>query len=168
MKFIFYICRFIISAILTYFLYYLIIKFFDTIFQSQSLIFPYAVHPFDICTKIPVAWHYIKLIFKLTLFSNLFTQTKKSLDYYINNFEDEVFVYAYKDNNSYTISKSNLENLKYYQEVYSDLKDKKIEQITNAYSIPHSTEPLYIYFPKDKVNVKENEKIFLHILPTFG
>lgn len=91
-----------------------------------------------------------------------FYQNKKTFYKYdnISNFEDEVFVYAYKDNNSYTISKSNIENLKYYQESYSDLKDKKIEQITNAYSIPHSTEPLYIYFPKDKVNAKENEKIF--------
>lgn len=91
-----------------------------------------------------------------------FYQNKKTFYKYdnISNFEDEVYVYAHSDNNSYKISKSNIENLKYYQKSYSDLKDKKIEQITNAYSIPHSTEPLYIYFPKDKVNAKENEKIF--------
>ena len=73
MKFIFFICRLIFSVIFTYLLYYLIIKFFNPIFTATSLIFPYAVHPFDICSKIPVAWYYIKLIFKITLFTNLLT-----------------------------------------------------------------------------------------------
>lgn len=72
MKFILYIFKFIIAVFLSYLLYFLIIKFFDPIFQATSLIFPYAVHPFDICTKIPTGWFYIKLFFKLTLFCNLF------------------------------------------------------------------------------------------------
>lgn len=73
MKFIFFICRFIFSVFLSHLLYYLIIDFFDPIFNATSLIFPYAVHPFDICARIPTAWYYIKLIFKFTLFLNLFT-----------------------------------------------------------------------------------------------
>lgn len=73
MKFVIFICRLFFSAVLTYLLYYLIIYFFNPIFQASSLIFPYAVHPFDICSKIPVGWYYIKLIFKITLFLNIFT-----------------------------------------------------------------------------------------------
>ena len=73
MKFIFYICRLIFSTFFSYWLYYIIIKFFNPIFEASSLIFPYAVHPFDICSKIPAVWYYIKLIFKFTLFINLFT-----------------------------------------------------------------------------------------------
>ena len=73
MKFIFFICRLCFSTFFSYFLYYFIIKYFDPIFNATSLIFPYAVHPFDICSKIPTAWFYIKLIFKFTLFFNLFT-----------------------------------------------------------------------------------------------
>ena len=73
MKFIFFIFRLIFVTFLSLLLYVLIIYFFNPIFEATSLIFPYAVHPFDICLKIPLAWFYIKLIFKLTLIFNLFT-----------------------------------------------------------------------------------------------
>lgn len=73
MKFLIFICRFVFTSFFTYFLYYYINKYFNPVFEATNLIFPYAVHPFDICTKTPVGWHYIKLIFKFTLFFNLFT-----------------------------------------------------------------------------------------------
>ena len=73
MKLIFFILRFLFVAFLTLLIYFLIINFFNPIFEATSLIFPYAIHPFDICTKIPTAWFYIKLSFKLTLIYNLFT-----------------------------------------------------------------------------------------------
>jgi len=73
LKFIFFIIRFIFVTFLSSFLYFLIISFFTPIFEATSLIFPYAVHPFDICLKIPTVWFYIKLIFKITLIFNLLT-----------------------------------------------------------------------------------------------
>ena len=73
MKFIFYFFRLIFVTLFSYLLYFFIIKFFTPIFETASLIFPYAIHPFDICEKIPTGWFYIKLIFKLTLFCNLFS-----------------------------------------------------------------------------------------------
>ena len=73
MKFIFFILRFIFVTFLCLLIYFLIIKFFNSIFEATSLIFPYAIHPFDICAKIPTAWFYIKLTFKITLIFNLFT-----------------------------------------------------------------------------------------------
>lgn len=71
MKFIFYIFRLIFVVFFSYLLYFLIIKFFTPIFEATSLIFPYAVNPFDICLEIPKGWFYIKLSFKITLFCNL-------------------------------------------------------------------------------------------------
>ena len=73
MKFIFFIFRIIFVTALSFLLYFLIIKFFNPIFEATSLIFPYAIHPFDICSKVPTAWFYIKLIFKFTLIFNLLT-----------------------------------------------------------------------------------------------
>ncbi len=73
MKFIFFILRLIFVLLFSYLLYFLIVKFFNPIFEAKSLIFPYAVHPFDICTKIPTGWFYIKLFFKVTLIINLLT-----------------------------------------------------------------------------------------------
>ena len=73
MKFIFYFFRLIFVILFSYLLYFFIIKFFTPIFETTSLIFPYAIHPFDICEKIPTSWFYIKLIFKLSLFCNLFS-----------------------------------------------------------------------------------------------
>ena len=78
----------------------------------------------------------------------------------ISDYNNEVYVYSSKDDNSYTISSSNLDNLSHYRELYSDLDDKKLEQVTNAYSIPYSSSFLYIYFPKNKVNAKEYDNIF--------
>lgn len=78
----------------------------------------------------------------------------------ITNYNNEVYVYSSKDDNSYVVSISNLDNLSHYQELYSDLSDKKMVQVTNAYSIPSSSSFLYIYFPKDKVKAKEWNNIF--------
>ena len=47
--------------------------FFNSIFYAKTLIFPYAIHPFDLCTKTPLPWYYIKAIFKISLFFNLIT-----------------------------------------------------------------------------------------------
>lgn len=81
MKFIFYIFRLILAVFLSYLLYFLLLQFFSPIFEATSLIFPYAVHPFDICSKSPTAWFYIKLTFKITLFSNLLSLISSILSY---------------------------------------------------------------------------------------
>ena len=77
----------------------------------------------------------------------------------ISNYNNEVYVYSSQDENSYKISVSTLGNLDNYRELYSDLRDKKMEQVTPAYSIPSSSSLLYIYFPIDKVNAKEADDI---------
>lgn len=51
------------------FLLYLFMKYlFSPIFNSSSLIFPYAINPFDIISKYPKAWHDIKLTYCITFF----------------------------------------------------------------------------------------------------
>lgn len=72
MKFILFILRYTFTFVVSFLLYSLVIHLFKPIFESTSLIFPYAIHPFDICLKAPTAWFYIKLIFKFTLAFNLF------------------------------------------------------------------------------------------------
>ena len=71
MKFLKFVLRLIFVSSISFALYYLIIKFFNSIFYAKTLIFPYALHPFDLCTKIPTTWYYIKHMFKTSLFFNL-------------------------------------------------------------------------------------------------
>lgn len=43
------------------FIYYnLELKIFSSIFTAEHLIFPYAIHPFDICSLYPQTWNFIK------------------------------------------------------------------------------------------------------------
>lgn len=63
--------RLIFVSCLSLFLFNFIFKFFYPIFSANYLVFPYAIHPFDLCSKIPIAWKYIKLIFKISLLFNL-------------------------------------------------------------------------------------------------
>jgi len=65
LKFILFLVRFLF--ILTGFLlsFFIMFYIFKPIFFAESLIFPYSVHPFDLCNKIPVVWKYIKLIYIL-------------------------------------------------------------------------------------------------------
>lgn len=72
MKFIFFLVRLFSVCIFCVFFYLLIVKFFYPILNANSVIFPYAINPFDICAKTPTFWHYIKLFFKISLLFNLF------------------------------------------------------------------------------------------------
>ena len=85
MKLLKFIFRFVFVSIISFALYFLIIKFFNSIFISDSLIFPYALHPFDLNVKIPTAWHYIKLIFKISLIFNLIVLLNSLFSYLFPN-----------------------------------------------------------------------------------
>ena len=75
MKFIFFSLRYIFIITLCFILYFIVTQFFKPVFEATSLIFPYAIHPFDICLKLPTTWFYIKLFFKFTFVFNLFILT---------------------------------------------------------------------------------------------
>lgn len=89
-------------------------------------------------------------------------QGKKTFNKFkgITNYNNEVFVYSPEDENKHQISTASFNDLNQYKNLYTDLADKKLEQITKAYSIPSTSSLLYIYFPKNKVSAKEYEKIF--------
>lgn len=61
---------------LTLFSFIIMFYFLHPVFYSSSIIIPYSISKFDICTKIPNAWKYIKIIYLVTfiysciLFSN--------------------------------------------------------------------------------------------------
>jgi hypothetical protein len=56
--FVYLLCIFIISQIQFF--------FFESIFSAEHLIFPYAIHPFDICTVYPDTWKNIKVAYIIT------------------------------------------------------------------------------------------------------
>ena len=47
---------------------FLILMFFLPILTSKNLIFPYALHPFDIAHDYPKAWFYMKIFYCISLF----------------------------------------------------------------------------------------------------
>ena len=50
----------------------LIFKFLNPIFSANEIIITYGIEPFDICSKIPELWYYIKIIYVISfIFSNL-------------------------------------------------------------------------------------------------
>lgn len=71
MNFLYFILRLFFVPLFSFAFYFLIIHFFNPIFEATYLIFPYAVHPFNLCEKIPLAWYYLKMIFKIILLFNL-------------------------------------------------------------------------------------------------
>ena len=61
-----------IVLFISFLLFLIIINIFKPIFNAQELIFPYAVTKFDIVLKYPKIWLYIKIIYCITCFLNLF------------------------------------------------------------------------------------------------
>ena len=58
--------KFLLLLILIPILIILHYKFFYSIYTAEELIIPYAIHPFDICSKNPILWNYIKIIHIVT------------------------------------------------------------------------------------------------------
>ncbi len=87
-------------------------KIFYSIFISEEIIITYGIHPFDICTKNPLLWKYVKISFIITyIFSNLIIP---NLLY--NRFLNKLFLkifknYNYKTNNKNLNNKSSLNKL---------------------------------------------------------
>ncbi len=105
MKFAF---RFVFIFSLTLLLFLFMFHFLKPVFFAHSVIIPYAISPFDICTKAPIAWKYIKLAYLITftfsclIFSNslycLFMKDKtfklkKSIPKHIKN-PDRIELYV--------------------------------------------------------------------------
>ena len=64
--------HYFIVLFISLFLFLIIINIFNPIFNAKELIFPYSVTKFDIISKYPKAWFYIKLFYLITCFFNLF------------------------------------------------------------------------------------------------
>ena len=76
MKFILFLLHLAFCFLLSVLLFIPILIFFKPIFLASHLRIPYAIYPFDICLKAPIAWKYMKIIYCLCcyyvcfLFSN--------------------------------------------------------------------------------------------------
>ena len=64
--------HFSIVLFISFFLFLIIINIFKFIFFAKELIFPYSVSKFDIISKFPKTWYYIKLIYLISCFFNLY------------------------------------------------------------------------------------------------
>ncbi len=64
--------RLLIVLFISLFIFLIIISIFWPIFIAKEVIFPYAIHPFDIVSKFPTAWKYLKIIYLISSFFNLF------------------------------------------------------------------------------------------------
>lgn len=62
----------LIVLFISLFIFLIIISIFRPIFIAKELIFPYAIHPFDIISKFPIVWKYLKIIYLISCFFNLF------------------------------------------------------------------------------------------------
>lgn len=64
--------KILILLLLSIFFTFLILFFFKPILTATNLIFPYALHPFDIAHNYPEAWFYIKIFYCFSLFFTVF------------------------------------------------------------------------------------------------
>lgn len=68
MKFILFLLQLVFCLLLTLLFIIPIFYLFYPIFISTSFVIPYAIYPFDICLKAPIAWKYIKITYYFTTF----------------------------------------------------------------------------------------------------
>ena len=68
------------------FIFLIIISIFIPIFFAKELIFPYAIHPFDIVSKYPLVWKYLKIIYLISCFSNTFLAVNSIFKYILIKF----------------------------------------------------------------------------------
>ena len=64
--------RYAIVLFISFLIFLIVIIFFWPIFKAKNLIFPYAINQFDIASRFPKIWFYIKLIYCISCFFNLF------------------------------------------------------------------------------------------------
>ena len=75
--------KILILFLLSIFFTFLILIFFKPILTAKNLIFPYALHPFDIAHDYRKAWFYMKIFYCFSLFVTVFL-TLNSLSLFFN------------------------------------------------------------------------------------
>lgn len=91
MKFIKFLLRFIASLLFSLLLIIPIFKLFKPIYFAKSLVIPYAIYPFDICSSKPVAWHYIKIIHFITFFHVCFLLSNSLIKLFLKHKKFKIF-----------------------------------------------------------------------------
>lgn len=82
---------------------------FYPIYFSNEIIITYGIHPFDICSKNPLLWKYIKITFIFTyIFSNTIFSIFLFNRFFINIFSKKIKNIQKNNNKNYNTSKLNL------------------------------------------------------------
>lgn len=173
MKFLKLIFRILFILLFLFIFSLIFFNFFSPVFNATSLIFPYAVHPFDICNKAPILWHYIKIVF---IFSFLFNSLL---------FINSIFSFFFTKNEHKKINKStkktnkNLKDLNLYVgKIYNNnssvfITEKNLYQnilITGTIGSGKTSSAIYPFTKqliKYKCNLKK-EKLGMLILDVKG
>ncbi|MFR0921694.1 MAG: type IV secretion system DNA-binding domain-containing protein [Clostridia bacterium] len=82
-------------------------KLFYPIYISNEIIITYGIHPFDICSKNPKLWEYIKITFIFTYIFSNFIFSNFIFNYFLNNF----FIKKFKKKSNIKKSNSDISKL---------------------------------------------------------
>jgi hypothetical protein len=136
--FVYLLCIFIISQIQFF--------FFEPIFSAEHLIFPYAIHPFDICSVYPDTWKAIKTAYIIT-----FLCCYSILHFNISSFIQKKFLFkkSKKSKNSKKIKTSNI-SIPTFNYKFCSKRIKKDTNLDENYSLKllvgldENENPIYI------------------------
>ena len=99
----------LIVFLITTSIFVVFLLFLIPILSTNSLIFPYSVHPFDIVKSFPKLWLYIKVIYCVNLFITIFLITNSIyIHFKYNKINTKKTNYNsiktdYEDNNSFNL-----------------------------------------------------------------
>ena len=135
---------------------------------SSSVVFPYAITPFDLCVELPLVWHYLKFIYIILLFFSSF--------FIINSIFKVLFVPKSKPHKNKNIVDSSKPNLyigtnKYNEKIY--IPEKGLYQNILVTGTIGSGKTSSIMYPVSKQLIEyksysEKEKLGLLILDVKG
>ncbi len=91
--------KFILIILFSFVLFFLFLYISSPILNATSLIFPYAIHPFDIVNQYPLCWNIIKKMYCVNLFISIFIIVNSVLSFFINIKEKEIPVKKPASNN---------------------------------------------------------------------
>ncbi|MCI9365813.1 MAG: hypothetical protein HFJ54_04365 [Clostridia bacterium] len=105
--------RILFNFVLLIILFIFYFKLFYSIYVSDTIIFSFAVHPFNLCEKFPILWFYIKLLYiPITIISSIicinilysfifrYKKTKKSKKGKISS---DLYIKIFNEENDYLI-----------------------------------------------------------------
>ncbi len=81
--------HYFVVLFISFLIFLIIINIFKPIFYAKELLFPYAITKFDIISKFPKTWSYIKHIYCISCFFNLFLAINSIFKFIVLKFKNK-------------------------------------------------------------------------------